>query len=224
MDTLQITNIDYAYLEGVSWHEYEALLAQAGERPIRFTYDNGRLEIMTLSFEHESYRTLIGRFIGIIAALLNIPMRSGGMNTIKQALVEKGLEPDACYWVQHEKHMRRKKRFELGVDPPPDLAVEVDVSRSVLNRLKIYEALRVPEVWRWRRSKLTVYILSEDGGYQLSKGSLAFPFLPLEQFERFVNSSETLAETTLVREFMAWVEKEIKPRLNAGRKNGKRGR
>ena len=226
MDTLQIPldSCKHLYLEDVTWDEYEALLKEAGERPIRFTYDNGRLEIMTLSHEHEFERTLIGRFIGFLAAILNIRMKSGGSNTMKQELLDKGLEPDECYWIQREPQMRHKKRLDLDVDPPPDLVAEIDVSRSVMNRMKIYQALRVPEIWRWRRGKLIVYLLGADGKYAKSERSEAFPFLPLDRVQQVLDKIDILDETSLVREFMALVEDEIKPRLNGGRKNGKRGR
>jgi len=222
MDTLVIPLTDYVYLEDVSWDEYERLRDSVGERPIRFTYDEGRLEIMTLSHEHEFERTLLGRFIGFLAAILNIPMRSGGMNTMKQALLEKGLEPDECYWIQHATQMRRKKRLDLDVDPPPDLAIEIDVSHSALNRMAIYAALLVPEVWRWRRGKLSVHLLSPDGSYKKSDRSLAFPFLPMDQMQRFLDKSSTIDETPLMREFMQWVERELKPHVQSGSKNGKK--
>src|SRR5262245_18778622 len=112
MVTLQIPvdSCKHLYLEDVTWDEYESLLKEAGERPIRLTYDNGRLEIMTLSHEHEFERTLIGRFIGFLAAIFNIRMKSGGSNTMKQELLDKGLEPDECYWIQNERKLRHKKR------------------------------------------------------------------------------------------------------------------
>jgi Uma2 family endonuclease len=225
METLQLPMRanTYAYLEEISWDEYESLLEEIGERPIRCTYDSGRLEIMTLSHEHEFERTLIGRFVGLLAAILNIPMKSGGSNTMKRELLEKGLEPDECYWIRHERQMRKKKRLNLDVDPPPDLVAEIDVSRSAINRMSIYAALRVPEVWRWRQGKLIVHLIARDGKYRKADRSQAFPFLPLDELQLLLDKIGTLDETSLVREFMAWIEHEIKPRLSGGRKNGKRG-
>jgi Uma2 family endonuclease len=78
-------------LENVSWETYERLL-----RHIRMTYDNGDLEIMTLSFGHENTDTLIGRFIETLTLELDIPMRSGGSTTLRRKLKRKGLEPDEC--------------------------------------------------------------------------------------------------------------------------------
>jgi Uma2 family endonuclease len=222
MDTLQIPVKDYAYLEGVSWDEYEALLKQAGERPIRFTYDDGRLEIMTMSHEHEWSKSLVGRLVELLAIVLQMPFHSGGSNTMKRKLKKKGLEPDECYWFQHEKRMRGKKRLDLKVDPPPDLAIEVDVSQSVLQRMKIYAALKVPEVWRCKRARLRAYLLQADGTYRSAEYSKGFPFLAPAELQVFLERAAATDEATLAREFMDWVEEEVKPRVAAERKNGKR--
>jgi Uma2 family endonuclease len=224
MDTLQIPITDYAYLEDVSWDDYEALLEQAGDRPLRFTYDDGRLEIMTLSYEHESPKEIIGGFIRLLAILLHMPFRSGGSTTMKRKVKKKGLEPDSCYWFRDEKRFRGKKRVDLRVDPPPDLVLEIEVSRSVLKRMAIYAALGVGEVWRFRHGKLKAYLLKADGAYRLSEHSGVFPFLTMAELQRFIDLSATTEEGELTRQFMAWVEAEVKPRLERGRKNGKRGR
>jgi Uma2 family endonuclease len=223
-DVLQIPITDYAYFEGVSWDEYESMLEQAGERPIRFTYDNGRLEIMTLSYEHEWNSGVIGRFIDLMAIVLEMPFQSGGSTTMKRKLKKKGLEPDDCFWFQHERQMRGKKRLDLKVDPPPDLVLEIDVTRSVMKRMPIYAAMRVPEVWRFKGEQLKAYLLQPDGTYKVSDYSNVFPFLAMSELQRFLEKAATTDQATLAREFMAWVEKELKPRMEAGRKNGKRGK
>jgi Uma2 family endonuclease len=224
INMLTIPVADYAYLEGVAWDEYGKLLEEIAERPMRCTFDRGRVEIMTLSHEHEWNKRLLGRFIEILTLVLNIPIRSGGMTTLRRALLERGLEPDECYWIENEKTMRGKKRVNLDNDPPPDLAVEIDVSRSVLKRMAIYAALRVSEVWRWRNGKVTFYVLGADGRYQKSKHSLAFPFLSVDQLQRLLDQRDELDETALLRRFMDWVEQKIKPLLRADdkpRRNGK---
>lgn len=226
METLQlpVRTLSYAYLEDVGWADYERLLKQAGDRPIRFTYDNGRLEIMTMSFEHEWVSGVIGRLIDLLAIVLHQPFQSGGSTTMKRRLQKKGLEPDNCYWFAHEKHMRQKKRLDLGVDPPPDLALEVDISRSVIKRMKIYAALKVPEVWRFKSNQLLAYLRHTDGSYKVSEQSSVFPFLATTELEPWIEKAATMDQATLGREFMAWVDEELKPRLHGGRKNGKRSR
>jgi Uma2 family endonuclease len=199
-------------LHGVSWQTYEALLREFDCRPIRLTYDRGALEIMTLSHRHEHYSRLLGRLIEALTEELDIPIHSGGCTTFHQEAKQRGLEPDECYWVQNEPRMRGRKEFDFDADPPPDLAIEVDVSRSSLNRLAIYAALGVGEVWRFDGSTLQVYRLQAGEEYALSESSPTFPHLPIAEVLRFLRDSDRLDETSLVRSFRAWARKHVLPR------------
>jgi len=98
------------------------------------------------------------------------------------------------------------------------------VTRSVMKRMPIYAAMRVPEVWRFKGEQLKAYLLQPDGTYKVSDYSNVFPFLAMSELQRFLEKAATTDQATLAREFMAWVEKELKPRMEAGRKNGKRGK
>lgn len=167
-DVLQIPITDYAYLEGVSWDEYESLLEQTRERRLRFTFDNERLEITTRECQREWLASLIGSMIDLTAIVLGIAFQSGGSTRMKQKSKKRGLEPDRCYWFHHEKLMRGKKRYDIKVDPPPELVLEIDVTRSAIKRMPIYAAMRVPEVWRFKGELLKAYILQPDGTYKVS--------------------------------------------------------
>lgn len=206
---------DYLFLDHISWQTYERLLGEAGERHIRFTYDRGELEIMTLGHPHENYKRLLGRLIEILTFVLSIRIHSGGSTTIKLMKKHKGFEPDECYWIRHEKVMRGKKKYDLRRDPPPDLAVEVDVSRSVLSRMKIFAAFKVPEIWRLKGRTFKIYLLGDDGKYKESDTSLAFPFLPVAVIEQYLRDSDTVDETTLVRSFAEWVRTNLLPKYEA---------
>ena len=94
------------------------------------TYDEGELEIMTVSHEHESYGALLGRLVEMLTFELNIPIHSGGSTTFRRVLKKKGLEADECYWIQNERLMRGKKDFDIEADPPPDLAIEVEITQT----------------------------------------------------------------------------------------------
>ena len=100
---------------------------------------------------------------------LDIPIRSGGSTTFKSQILKKGLEPDECYWIANEHLVRGRLDLDLEVDPPPDLAVEVEITRSVLNRMGIYASLRVPEVWRSDGDQIIVEQLQADGTYATSQ-------------------------------------------------------
>src|SRR5262245_27656211 len=227
MSTLQIPldSCKHVYLEDVTWDDYEALLKKAADRPIRFTYDNGRLEIMTMSFEHGWATGIIGRLIGLLGIALGIPFQSADSVTMKRRLKKKGLETDDCFWFQHEKQIRgHKKRLDLEIDPPPDLALEVEVSRTVIKRMKIYAALKVPELWRFKSSQLLAYLLQSDDSYKISEYSKVLPFLATAELQPWIEKGASMDQATLGQEFIAWAQKELKPRMNGGRKNGKRAR
>ncbi len=197
-------------LDNISWETYEALVDGIGERQVRITYDNGFLQIMTMSLDHESYGSCIDRMIGMLTFELDIPIRSGGSTTLKWKRKRKGLEPDKCYWIQHEEEMRGKRKFDFKVDSPPDLGVEVDISRSSLNRMPIYAAFKIPEIWRFDGEGLHVYQL-QKGKYREKKQSIAFPFLPLDKFAEFIRESAEQEETDLLRSFVQWIRSDIVP-------------
>jgi Uma2 family endonuclease len=197
--------------EHVSWQEYEHLLKEYDERPIRLTYDRGNLEIMILSLGHEGYSYLLGRFVDVLTEELAIPVKAGRSTTFKREDLERGLESDNCYWIRNERAMRGKREFDITRDPPPDLALEIDITRSSLDRMGIYAALQVPEVWRFNGSSIRVYKLGKDQRYTLSSQSPTFPFLQMANVLQLLKESETRDETSLIRSFRAWVRKTIVP-------------
>ena len=211
-------------LNNISWDTYEKLLEEIGPTHYRLTYDEGDLEIMTLSFYHDNVGRWIGRLIFFVALELQLSICSGGSTTLKHSLRKKGLEPDECFWIKHEANMRGKKSWNVLTDPPPDLAVEVEISSSALNRLGIYAALKVPEIWRYDGDTFRVMILAPNGKYKEKGKSLAFPTLPIEDFSRFVGRLGSEEEVKLAQDFIAWLRTEIVPKKNgrAGRKNGRR--
>src|SRR5262245_16720610 len=124
----------------IRWDTFERFLDDMGEAHLRAAYINGDVEFITISLEHDSYGRWIGRLIFFVALEMKIPIRSGGSTTLKELLREAALEPDECFWIKHEKHMRNKKKWTSDIDPPPDLAVEIDITTSWLDRLGIYAA------------------------------------------------------------------------------------
>src|SRR4051812_18816466 len=153
-------------LYGVSWREYTRMLRAFQERPgFRLTYDRGTLEIMSPLFEHEIDADLLGRFVVVLTEELGLPLQAGRSTTFRRRRMRRGLEPDHSWWIAHAPQMRGKRRIDLQVDPPPDLALEVDVTRRSLNRMSIYARLRVPEVWRLSAQGLTFQVLQANGRY-----------------------------------------------------------
>lgn len=192
-------------LHGVTWEAYETLLEALGERPIRLTYDRGTLELMSPSNTHEWLIRLLDRLINALTEELGIPIRGCRCTTWRRRDVARGLEPDDAYYVQSEPLVRFKATLDLTVDPPPDLALEINVASSSLDRMGIYAALRVPAVWRLEGEHLTVYQLDASGRYQPTDTSAAFPFLRPADLLRFLDLRKKLDETHLIRIFRQWV-------------------
>ena len=193
-------------LQGVGWDFYERCLAEFGDRRIRLTYDRGSLEMMSPSSEHEHYRELISRLIGAFTEEMNIPIYSVGSTTWRRKRKKRGLEPDQCYYIQHEPFVRGKKKIDLSVDPPPDLAVEIEITRSALDRVGIYAAIGIPELWRFDGRKLRIGGLTSGGKYVEQQRSLGLPLLPPEVVEALLEQAGHSDETTWIRSFRKWVQ------------------
>lgn len=193
-------------LHDVTWPEFEAILNELGDhRSARLAYENGTLEIMTPLPEHEDNKEIIGDLIKALLEELEIEFRSLGSTTFKQAQTQ-GLEPDQCFYIQNEAAIRGKKRIDLTVDPPPDLAIEIDVSSRT--HPSIYAALKVPELWRFDRGELQINLLQE-GEYREAMESPTFPGLPLRDvLPQCLAESKTVGRNRVIKAFRQWVREQ----------------
>ncbi|NWF61471.1 MAG: Uma2 family endonuclease [Fischerella sp.] len=195
-------------LKDISWQEFETILEDLGEhRAARIAYDRGILEIMTPLPEHEYDKEIIGDLVKALLEELEIEFISLGSTTFKNQAMAQGIEPDQCFYIKNEARIRGKKRLDLTVDPPPDLALEVDItSRTHPN---IYEALKVPELWRFDKGKLQINVL-QDGLYVESQESLNFPRFPLiEVIPQYLEQSRTTGRNATLKAFRLWVREQI---------------
>jgi Uma2 family endonuclease len=201
---------------GLGWQGYQTLLELVGERRIRLTYDRGNLEIMTTSSLHERRKYLFGRLIDAVTEELDIPVLAAASTTFNREDLDRGLEPDQCYYLENAARIQDPAHIQLDVDPPPDLAFEAEISRSCLDRIGIYEALRVPEVWRFDGETLTVLRLQADGTYAPAETSGVLPFLPLADVARFLREYDQKNDTRWAQAVRAWVRDEVAPRVRNG--------
>ncbi|QYO62282.1 Uma2 family endonuclease [Leptolyngbya sp. 7M] len=196
-------------LHDVSWQEFELILQELGEhRAARIAYEDGILEIMTPLPEHEDDKEIIGDLIKALLEELDVEFRSLGSTTYKNQAMLKGIEPDQCFYIQNESVIRGKKRLDLTVDPPPDLALEIDItSRTHPN---IYQALGVPELWRFDQGKLQINVL-QQGKYIEVEDSPTFPAMPLkEAILRYLEQSRTAGRNATMKAFRQWVRETTK--------------
>ena len=195
-------------LRDVTWQEFEAILEELGEhRSARVAYDKGTLEIMTPLPEHEVSKLFITNFIEILLEELDIEFYPLGSTTFKSELLQQGIEPDNCFYIQNEAKIRGKDRLDLTLDPPPDLALEIEVtSRTHPN---IYRALGVPELWRFEKGKLQINLLQE-GQYMEVKESPNFSGFALQElFPNYLNQCKKEGRNKTMKAFRSWVKQKI---------------
>jgi hypothetical protein len=133
-----------------------------------------------------------------------MPLKGGGSTTFRKRGRRRGLEPDECYWIASESLVRGKDKIDLRSDPPPDLALEVDISYSTLDRMTIYAALRVPEVWRYDGRALDFWVLGPDGRYAAAARSKAMPQVASADLTGLLALRGTMDENALFRHFQTW--------------------
>ncbi len=210
MASVQIPSEQRLILYGVSWQEYGRMLRALAERPsVRLTYDRGALELMTLSLEHESFVRFFNLVIVALTLELGLPLKGGGSTTFRRRRRRRGLEPDECYWIANEPLVRDKVKIDLRRDPPPDLALEVDISYSTLNRMNVYAALGVPEVWRYDGRSLTFHILDADGNYATATQSRSMPQVNFADVGRLLSLRGTMDENALFRQLQTWARQRF---------------
>ena len=211
--TLQLNQIDVmpgqrVMLRNVSWQQFEAILLALGEHRItRLAYSKGTLEIMAPLPEHEQTKIVIADLLKVLLDELDQDWEALGSSTFRREDMLAGIEPDECLYIQNHALMIGRERVDLSIDPPPDLAIEVDVTSST--QISAYEALRVPEIWRYQNQQLQIYVF-RSGKYIQSDNSLNFPNFPVvEGISQFLAISRTNGTCPALRAFRAWVRQRL---------------
>ena len=196
-------------LPNVSWETYERLLEDLSDCSApRLTYDRGRLEIMSPTPEHEKLKRRIEQIVDVVAAELDARVDSLGSTTFKREDIDRGFEPDSCFYVAQADRVRGKKRIDLDKDPPPDLVIEIDITHRSIPRLPIYADLGVPEIWRYDSRKLQCLLL-DNGEYRESEFSRAFPRLRVGDLLPFIRIAEEKSDqTAAVKALRSWLRKQ----------------
>jgi Uma2 family endonuclease len=191
-------------LDRMSWSFYEQLLAEVDDRHLFITYNKGRMELMSPSWKHESYSEQIGQLVRILARHFKLPYLPGGSTTFRLKDRECGLEPDKCFYIQNVRAVLGKDQVDLGVDPPPDLAIEIEISRRLLDRIEIYHALGLPEVWTYDGKRLKV-LARRARGYEEVQQSLVFPLLPISRIPQLLEMAKDQDASAWEDAVCAWL-------------------
>ncbi len=208
LNRIRISAGQRIYLRDVSWTEFEQVLLELGEkRATKIAYYAGELEIRMPLPEHERIKVLISNLLVVLLEELDLPWESLGSSTFKNSRMKAGIEPDDCFYLTNCQAMIGKKRLDLDIDPPPDLAIEVDLTSPT--QLSAYEALGVPEIWRYQKGKLAIFILTQ-GHYLESTISSFFGSVPVKAGISSIleRSNETLMSESR-KEFRQWVRPHL---------------
>ena len=192
-------------LTDVSWEEYEQLLTDLGDGyAVRITYNQERLEITRATSMHECLKEATSYLASTLAEATGVELESGGSTTFRQEWLERGVEPDACFFVQNATRIIGRDVIDLRTDPPPDIVVEIDVSHESTGKLVIYAGMNVPELWRYDEQRAHIYVLT-DQGYVEVPASRTFSVLTSDALSQFLEQSKTAGQTAALRSFREWL-------------------
>lgn len=182
----------YVLLTGVQWGIYEALLADVGDRPSpRFTYDHGVLEMRVPSFSHEQLNRLVATLVEAVAMGMQRDFINAGSTTFKRADLARGFEPDSCFYFTDVEAIRGQAALDLATDPPPDLVIEIDITHPSLDKLPLYAAIGVSEVWRVDGQQVVIYRL-EAGTATSTDASGVLPGVTAARVQTWLTLSATM--------------------------------
>ena len=193
----------------VDWSIYEKWVDSLPERsPVRMAFDGSNLEIMTKSRDHEKFRQLLGYVVFEIAKVLDLPLGSYGEMTWKRPVIGRGIEADQCYYVELEKieaAARIKGKNAARRMPPPDLAIEIDISPPEVDRPGIYAAMKVAELWRFDGEKVVIERLGRDGRYRPVMASKLLK-IRADELTYWLTVENTRNETRWAKQLSTWME------------------
>jgi Uma2 family endonuclease len=194
-------------LASVSWATYCALVDESQENRGRMTYDQGVLEIMSPMLSHETAKALLGRMVERFTEIRDIDMRSSKSTTFRRSELQRGFEADESYYIQHFANLLGKREVDLAFDPPPDLVIEIEMTRSAINKLALFASMEIPEVWRYDGSVLILSALSGDAYEEITE-SKVLPGFPVQLASQLLAMRSEVSETDLIRRFARQVVDE----------------
>lgn len=197
------------YFEHADWELCKRVFAANPTKRMRLAYAKGRLFLMSPLPIHERWKRMIGRFVEAASDVSGIPISSFGSSTWFHDRMERAIEADECYYITNEPTIRGRTNIDLTRDPPPDLAIEMDVTHTPVDRLEIYAELGVPELWLYSGKSLRFLNLQGKGYVQIER-SIAFPFIAPADIEHHLALITSVDELSLIRQWRNWVAEHAK--------------
>jgi Uma2 family endonuclease len=193
-------------INDVGWQEFEAILEELGEsRATRLAYSRESLEIRRLSTHQERKKAIVGDLIKILLEELEMDCECYGSTTFKHR-DQASIEPDNCFYIQNHAQMIGKRHIDLSLDPPPDLAIEVDSASEI--QLDAYQAIGVPELWLYEKGKLRINKLLVDDGYVEIDESPTFPTISKHLVAAYFEQGWKSSRSILLRAFRKTIREQ----------------
>ena len=198
---------DRVVLRNVPWDLYARLRGADANRHVRMSYYKGTLELMSPRYRHERSTSRLGQLVMTVAEVMDVPCTESRSTTFRREDEEAGKEADTSFYIANEERIRDKDEIDLSVDPPPDLAIEVDDLSDSRTKLPIYAALRVPEVWRYDAKAAVVWFgrLQPDGTYASIDRSDCLPILTPERVLEALALCQGMPESRWRRLLREWI-------------------
>ena len=203
----QILIEEHIILRGVSWQIYQQLMKEHESRSApRFTFNQGCLEIYMPSLKHEKKAEFLADIVRTVAEECEIELLSVRSTTFKRDDLEKGVEPDGCFYLQSYDQVFGMQAIDFE-QFPPDLVIEVDIFSPSINRFPIYAEFKVPEIWRYLKDEVKIYLFDGEK-YVEANESLALPKLSGEILTQFLVASETMKRSTWLKNVREWIRQD----------------
>jgi Uma2 family endonuclease len=201
------------YATGIPWGVYLRLADLRDQRRsgVKITFDRGRIELMSPSYRHEKPNLRLALLVVTLVEELGLRLVSARSTTLRREQAEQGLEPDDCFYIARAAALVGVDDIDLGIHPPPDLVVEVDVTNSSVPKEPIYGPMGVPELWRHDDGQVTIRLLQADRTYQTSDRSLTFPQLTAADLTRLLTETNHLDDIAALRHYRAWAKTLVPP-------------
>lgn len=218
MSDSSVTSEQRVVLDKIRWQKFQDLLTELGaERTARFAYQRGRMEMMTPNEQHERYSKLIESLLLVLADETYLKVVGFNSALLQQPELECAIAPTACFYISHAPEMTGKSELDLSRDPIPDLVLDIAFTSSAIDKLPIYAALGIPEVWCYTsdnnskpvpKQELMIYQL-QNQQYYPSETSAVFNFLSAARVLEFIEQSDSLGLVQALQLLRAWVQERI---------------
>lgn len=207
---------DIVYATSVPWSVYTRLADFRDERRrrVKITFDRGRIEVMSPKSRHEQPHFRLSLIVVTLAEELGLEIVNVGATTFRNEAAEQGLEADESFYIANAKPVIGANDINLATHPPPDLAIEIDLTSSSLAKEAIYGRMGVPELWRHDDHEIVIRIRRQDGTYATSEHSLAFPPLRATDLTRLLEETNDMGEIAFLRHCRAWAKSLVSPAAN----------